>query len=112
MRSIRRILVAVKDPAARSSAAVAKAAQLAHALDAELELFHGIATPAYTDALVYSDWNVAEIEHSTRAQYLKQLERVASRLRADAPAGTSRARTKTATSANRNMRARKSSADL
>jgi universal stress protein E len=83
MRSIRRILVAVKDPATRSSAAVAKAAQLAHALDAELELFHGIATPAYTDALVYSDWNVAEIEHSTRAQYLKQLERVASRLRAD-----------------------------
>src|SRR5579871_70775 len=49
MRPIRRILVAVRDPAAGMTPAVVKAAQLARALRAELELFHGITTPLYVD---------------------------------------------------------------
>jgi hypothetical protein len=49
MRSIRRILVAVKDPGKGSAPAVIKAAQLARALSASLELYHAIATPLYID---------------------------------------------------------------
>jgi universal stress protein E len=82
MRSIRRILVAVKEPSARSMPAVSKAAQLARALGAELELFHAISTPAYVDAFTYAEQVLTEIERSTKAQYLKQLERLAVRLRA------------------------------
>ena len=47
MQAIRRILVAIKDPQARSLPAVAKAAQLARALGAEMELFHAIDAPLY-----------------------------------------------------------------
>ena len=45
MKAIRRILVGVKDPGARSSPAVHKAACLAEAFGAELVLFHAIAVP-------------------------------------------------------------------
>jgi universal stress protein E len=45
MRRIRRILIAVKDPRARSSSAVTKGTQLAIALGAEVELFHALCDP-------------------------------------------------------------------
>ena len=45
MGSIRRILVAIKDCEAGSTPALTKAAQLAKAFGARIELFHGIATP-------------------------------------------------------------------
>ena len=51
MQPIRRILVAVKNPAARSLPAVNKAAQIAKGLGAQLTLFHDIATPLYAEAL-------------------------------------------------------------
>ena len=51
MKPIRRILVAVKDPQARALPAVNKAAQIAKGLDAQLTLFHDIATPLYAEAL-------------------------------------------------------------
>ena len=44
MQPIRRILVAIKDPAARALPAVHKAAQIAKGLNAQLTLFHDIAT--------------------------------------------------------------------
>jgi nucleotide-binding universal stress UspA family protein len=47
MRRIRRILVAVKNPAAKALPAVATAAQLARAFGAELVLFHAISTSLY-----------------------------------------------------------------
>jgi nucleotide-binding universal stress UspA family protein len=50
MRLIRRIVVAVKDPAVKTSPAVRKAAQLARAFGAHLELFHAISAPLYVDA--------------------------------------------------------------
>ena len=49
MQAIRRVLVAVKEPAARSQPAAAKAAQLARGLGARLELFHAIDTALYVD---------------------------------------------------------------
>jgi len=79
MHSIRRILVAVKEPTSPLLPAVAKAAQLARAFGAELELFHGIVTPLYADA--YAGRSLVAVKRSTRAQYLTQLEAVAERLR-------------------------------
>jgi len=81
MRSIRRILVAIKDPAAKSLPAVAKAAQLARALGAEVELFHGIATPLYFDAYTSFNGGLKGIERSTRSKCLEQLEAIATRVR-------------------------------
>lgn len=80
MRAIRRILVAVKDPRSRSLPAVRKAAQLAGALGAKLELFHGISTPLYADAFGYTS-RLTAVERSTRVRYLSQLERIAESLR-------------------------------
>jgi hypothetical protein len=51
MRKIQRILVAVKAPGAQWSPAVAKATQIARATGAHLELFHGVDTRLYVDAL-------------------------------------------------------------
>jgi len=49
VRRIRRILLAVKDPAARALPALAKAAQLARAFDAELVLFQALTDPLYLE---------------------------------------------------------------
>jgi len=80
MRAIRRILVAVKDPDAKSLPAVAKGAQLARALDAELELFHGISTPLYVDAYVV-DERLPDTEHAMRTGRLRRMESIAAKLR-------------------------------
>ena len=50
MRPIRRILVALKQSRRRSSPAIQKAAALARALDAQIELFHALETPLYSDS--------------------------------------------------------------
>jgi universal stress protein E len=81
MRSIRRILVGVKDPGKKPSAAVTKAAQLASALGASLELFHALATPLYFDGYTSINGELNDIERSMRANSLAQLERIAMRLR-------------------------------
>jgi universal stress protein E len=81
MRSIRRILVAVKDPSAASLPAVAKAAQLARAFDAELELFHAIDSPRYMDMLGCAKQRALEAARTEREQYLQRLERIAARVR-------------------------------
>jgi universal stress protein E len=80
MRKIRRILVAVKDPSSRSVPAVMKAAQLAKAWDATLDLFHCISTPLYLDA--YSGNGALEdLEQKTLKQQQDRLERLAKKLR-------------------------------
>jgi universal stress protein E len=81
MQRIRRILVAVKDPQAKSLPAVLKAAQLARAWDAELELFHGLATTLYTDIFSLQNTSLADMERGMRAQQLRPLEGIAARLR-------------------------------
>lgn len=80
MRAIRRILVAIKDPTARSLPAVEKAAQLAKAFGAQLELFHGISTPLYIDAYSIKE-TIPTIEREAKADVLAQLEKIALRLR-------------------------------
>ena len=81
MRSIRRILVAVKDPRKKSPPAVAKAARLARAWGARLELYHAIATPLYIDAYASLNPALTAIERDTRAKCLAQLQAMAKRVR-------------------------------
>ncbi len=81
-RSIRHILVAVKDPMAKSLPAVAKAAQIAAAARAELELFHSITTPIYVDGLGTGGASIARIEREWSERCRRQLEAIAAPLRA------------------------------
>jgi universal stress protein E len=81
MRPIRRILVAVKDPEARSLPAVRKAAQIARATGATLELFHSIADVIDLETLRIAKQNVAEFEAGWRRVILERLEGIAGPLR-------------------------------
>jgi len=66
MNTIRRVLVAVKDPQARSIPALAKAAQLARGLDARLELFHAMTWPIY--AASDPDFEAIKVREIDRAR--------------------------------------------
>lgn len=81
MRSIRRVLVAIKDPASRSQPAVIKGAQIAKALGARLELFHAITSTLYADLYIEGKGNAKDLERRTQAQVCKQLSSIAGRLR-------------------------------
>jgi universal stress protein E len=78
---IRRILVAVKDVRSRSSGTLRKAAKLARALDAKLELFHAIAEPVVLDSPVLANQSAEKFETRERLRYLKRLESLAAPLR-------------------------------
>jgi universal stress protein E len=80
-RRIRRILVAVKDVRGRASGTLRKAATLARALDAKLELFHAISDPLVMDALLYAEQSLEKFEADQRRRYLRRLEALAAPLR-------------------------------
>lgn len=82
MRKIRRILVAVKDPSSRSLPAVAKAAQLAKAWDASLDLFHCMSGPLYIDAYSASG-TFEDVANVKLQQQRSRLERLARKLRSE-----------------------------
>ena len=81
MRSVRRILVAVKDCELRSTPALVKAAQLAKAFGAQIELFHGLATPLYVDGFNLAGAELPQMEQAIRSRALVQLEKTAEKLR-------------------------------
>jgi universal stress protein E len=81
MPSIRRILLAIKNTGEKSASTVTKAAQLAGALGASLELFHAIATPQYIDKYALLRRGLSDIETNVRAGCLAQLEAIAKRVR-------------------------------
>ncbi len=82
MNDIRRILVAVRNPAAKTLPAVLKAAQLARSFEAELILFQSIALPIYLEGDVsYMNEGLADIERCTGEACEKSLEAVARKLR-------------------------------
>lgn len=81
MQPIRRILVAVKDPTARVTPAVNKAAQIAKGLHAQLTLFHDIATPLYAEALQGRGIDLASLQREVQTARREQLEKLAARLR-------------------------------
>lgn len=80
-KPIRRILVAVKQVRGRSSPALQKAAQLARALHARVELFHAISEPLAVDALAFADDGLGDFQAKQRARYLRRLEAMAEPLR-------------------------------
>jgi universal stress protein E len=81
MRAIRRILVAVKDPAGAAPAAVAKAGQLARALGARVELFHALTAPLMIDAYTSLSGALTEIENAAAERATERLEKMAVPLR-------------------------------
>ncbi len=80
MSTIRRILVAVKDPWARSLPAVEKAAQLARSLGARVQLFHALSEPLYVDAAEASGVTLTTLERTAHGRAAKRLQAVAERL--------------------------------
>lgn len=80
MRAIRRILVAIKDPDSRRQPALAKAAQLARAFGAELQLFHALSGPVPLDGSGSAGYSARDIEHRLHAAALRGLEALARRL--------------------------------
>lgn len=81
MNTIRRILVGIKDPGARSLPAVEKAAQLARATGAELALFHAISVPVAAEPYLYAEGGFRKFERGVRQKHVDQLEELAERLR-------------------------------
>ena len=80
MSAIRRILVAVKDPWARSLPAIEKATQLARALGARVELFHALSTPLYIDVAEFQGVTLSKLEHTEHARAAARLAVLAKRL--------------------------------
>ncbi|HEV2702780.1 MAG TPA: universal stress protein [Steroidobacteraceae bacterium] len=81
MYPIHRILVAIKDPLARSQPAVDKAAVIAAALDAQIQLFHAIDEPVYPQITPLLEQQLQQVEAGQRERFRRQLERIATRLR-------------------------------
>lgn len=81
MPAIRRILVAIKDFDGKHLPAVLKAAQLARAYGAQLELFHALTAPLYTDGIALREQGLGSFELDMRQNSLRRLEGIADRLR-------------------------------
>jgi universal stress protein E len=80
MRPIKKILVAVKQPAGRRSPAVDKAAQLALAFGAELELFHALTTPIYLGYTAEDDRNWRRVQREDKRNAQASLDQQAADL--------------------------------
>lgn len=81
MRPIKKILVAIKQPGSNRTAAIRKAAQLASALDAELELFHALSAPLYIGYTSQDDRNWRAVQKDDHARAEAALESTAAALR-------------------------------
>jgi universal stress protein E len=81
MRPIRRILVAINDPGARTLPTVAKAALIARACDAHLELFHSIKASVFANTPEAYDEALMDLYETQRLHYIQRLGRIAARLR-------------------------------
>jgi universal stress protein E len=81
MRSIRTIIVPIRDYSARSQPAVTKAAQLAKALSANVELFHNIAATISIETPDSPGDTLKGIKAGIRRAALEGLERIAAPLR-------------------------------
>jgi len=81
MQTITSILVPVRDYSARSLPVVKKAAQLAAALNAKLELFHDLAIPITIETLASSQNTLRYVKANARRPAIEGLERLAAPLR-------------------------------
>jgi universal stress protein E len=81
MNPIRRILVAIKDPGAGALPTVAKAARLARACGAHLELFHSIKASVYANSPAAYEGALLDLHETQHRHYMQRLERIAARVR-------------------------------
>ncbi len=81
MYAIHRILVAIRDPAAKSQPALDKAAALASLLDADVQLFHGLAEEVYANMWGDAGAEIQTLEQDRREEYRQLLEKLAKPLR-------------------------------
>jgi universal stress protein E len=81
MKTLRHILVAIKEPRGRSQPALRKAVQLAEGCGARVTLFHALSTPLYLDAYNQAGDSLQQVEKQWRQRVLKQLEKLAAPLR-------------------------------
>jgi universal stress protein E len=81
MSTIRRILVPIKEISSRPIPAVLKAAQLARAHGASLELFHVLNASLYPAPLIGSREFFESLENDARRNAVHRLEAIADRLR-------------------------------
>jgi nucleotide-binding universal stress UspA family protein len=79
--SLRRILVAIKDTSARLPPAVVKAAQLATASRASIELFHAIDAPLYVDVVAAGGDGISRFKRDLLDLHQRRLTKLASRIR-------------------------------
>ena len=83
MARLKRILVAIKEPASRAQPALRKATQLATATGARVTIFHAITQPLVFDAFAMQGVSLQETQQRWHARVLKSLERLAQLLRND-----------------------------
>src|SRR6186997_1905949 len=76
MQPINRILVAVKDPHARSQRGVEKAIGIARTLDASIEFFHALSNPVLLDVQPLTGTSLSEIKHEALTLARQQLDRL------------------------------------
>lgn len=81
MKPIRRILVGIKNPDATSLPALTKAAQIAKALDAEVELFQCLDDTIYLEMPGRSGISLRKLQTERREQSILRLENFAHRIR-------------------------------
>ena len=81
MPSIRRILVAIRTLDAHSLPAVLKAAQLARALRAQLEIYHCLDMPLYVGLDSLLDRSLPDIEQDLQRRTMRRLEAIAGKAR-------------------------------
>jgi universal stress protein E len=77
----RKILVAVKRLESNSLPAVLKAAQIARAFGAEVELFHALSEPVYLDLYEADQVGAGRLENELLTDARRKLEAIADRLR-------------------------------
>jgi universal stress protein E len=81
MKSIRRILIAVKNPDSRRQTGVDKAIRIAKQLGASVELFHAIATPVFFELEPLTGQSLAQIKRESLDLRHARLEKLAQQAR-------------------------------
>ncbi|MEO7774169.1 MAG: universal stress protein [Steroidobacteraceae bacterium] len=82
MRTIKRILVAIRTPGQRGvPAAVVKAGQIAQKGGATVELFHALTTSVYVDLVAMQNKSVTAYREQERDECQQRLEKMSARLR-------------------------------
>ena len=77
MKSVARILFAVREPGDRRHAGIEKAAALARELGASLELFHAITAPVFLDLQPITGTSLAKLKRDALEQRQRRLEKLA-----------------------------------